>query len=85
MDESSLSIGRVKGELTYGVFVLIGVNTGVYDVPEEIVHDVGEALRVQHSVKGSDENGLVGVEALTRLTNKICVAEHPRDHLDLQR
>ena len=44
------------------VLVLVGVEAGVYDLAEDLVHDLGEALGVEHAVQGADEYGRLGVD-----------------------
>ena len=68
---------------TDGVLVFVGINAGIDDVSEEIIHDLRQALGVHHAVQRADEHRLGGVEALTRLLDVVAVAQHPRNHLHL--
>ena len=42
-----------------------------------------EAFSVEHAMKGSDEDGLIGVEPLRGAADEVRVAEEPGDDLDL--
>lgn len=68
---------------TYGVLVLVRVDAGVHDPPEEVVHDAGERLGVQHAVQSAHEHRLAGVQTLGRAAHVVAVGDHPGDHLHL--
>ena len=43
------------------IFVLVRVNTGVYDSLEKILENIGQTFGAEHSVKSPYEHGLVRI------------------------
>ena len=64
--------------------MFVGVNAGIDHVVKQVVHDVRQALSIQHAMQSTDEHRLLWLEAMRRLTNIVTVTQHPRDHLYLQ-
>lgn len=69
--------------LTYGVLVFVRVNAGVHDSTEQVVHDAGQRLGVQHAVQRAHKHRLTGVQALGGTAHIVAVGDDPGDHLHL--
>ena len=63
--------------------MLVRVDTSVHDPSEEVVHDAGEGLCVQHAMQGTHKHSLAGVQALGRAAHVVTVGDNPGNHLDL--
>lgn len=70
-------------QLTYGVLVLVRVNASVHDASEQVVHDAGQRLGVQHAMQCADKHRLTGVQTLGGAAHIVTVGDHPGDHLHL--
>lgn len=70
--------------LTYGILVLVRVDARVHDASEQVVHDAGQRLSVQHAVQRTHKHRLAGVQALGGAAHVVTVRDHPGDHLHLE-
>ena len=70
--------------LTDRVLVFVSIDARVDHVAEEVIHDVGQGLRCEDTVQGTDEDGFIRIQALGRLPYAVTVTQNPRDHLNLQ-
>lgn len=73
----------LSGGLTYGVLVLVRVDTSVHDASKQVVHDAGQRLGVQHAMQRTNKHRLTGVQTLSRAAHIVTVGDHPGDHLHL--
>lgn len=75
-------LGRLL--LTYWILVFVCVDAGVHDSSEEVVHDAGQRLGVQHAVQRAHKHRLAGVQTLGGAAHIVAVRDHPGDHLHLE-
>lgn len=60
--------------LTYRILVFVCIDACIHYIGKQVVHDVSERLSGHHSVQGSYEHRLVGIQSLRRLADKVTVA-----------
>lgn len=75
---------KQKTRLTYWVLVLVRVDACVHDASEQVVHDAGQRLGVQHAMQRAHKHRLTGVQALGGAAHIVTVRDHPGDHLHLE-
>lgn len=53
--------------------MLVCVDACVHDAPEELIHDVGQTLSVQHPMQSAHKHGLTAAETLRGTADEITV------------
>lgn len=72
-----------NSSLTYRVLVLVRVNPSVHHSAEQVIHDAGQGLCVEHAVQSTHKHSLAGVQALGGAAHIVTVRDHPGNHLHL--
>ena len=82
-DGLHVGLGAAEGDSSApdGVLVLVRVDPGVDNSAEEIIEDLGENLRVQHSVESTDKNCLLRIQLLVGILDEVAIVQYPRNNL----
>lgn len=73
-----------SSSVTYGILVFVRVDAGIHDPSEQVVHDAGQGLGVQHAMQSTNKHRLTGVQTLSGAAHVVTVRDHPGNHLHLE-
>ena len=67
------------------ILVFVGINSGVHDISEQLVHGVSQAVSVEHAMESTYKHCFAHVKLLRRAHDGVAVRQNPGDDLYLEK